>query len=85
VASNVVGPETPMHIGGRRITSVVFASPSCGSLALSVSAFSYAGELRVTIATDTAVMRDPWPLARLFEEEMKRTVAALLGAGGASA
>lgn len=85
VASNVVGPPAPMHIGGRRITSVVFASPTCGSLALSVSTFSYAGELRVTIATDTAVLPDPWPFARLFEEELKRTVAALLGAARASA
>ena len=74
-----------MSIGGRRITSVVFASPTCGSLALSVSAFSYAGELRVAVATDTAVMPDPWPFARMFDEEMKTTVAALLGAARASA
>lgn len=80
VVSNVAGPVVPMHIGGRRITSVAFASPTCGSIALSVSAFSYAGGLRVTIATDTAVMPDPWPFARLFDAEMKRTVEALLGA-----
>ena len=80
VVSNVAGPTEPLHVGGRRLTSIAFASPTCGSLALSASAFSYAGALRVTIATDTAVMPDPWPFARLFEEEMRKTIAALLGA-----
>jgi hypothetical protein len=85
VVSNVAGPTEPMHFAGRRITSVAFASPTCGSLALSASAFSYAGELRVTIGADTAVMPDPWPLARLFDEEIARTVASLLEPGAGSA
>jgi diacylglycerol O-acyltransferase / wax synthase len=85
VASNVAGPSEPMHVGGRQIRSIAFASPTCGSIALSASAFSYAGELRVTIATDTAVMPDAWPFVRLFEEEMRSTLAALLGAAKGSA
>jgi|GEM_PF-992802 len=85
VVSNVAGPTTPIHVGGRRITSVAFASPTCGSIALSASAFSYAGVLRVTIATDTAVLPDPWSFARLFDEEMRATLDALLGAAEGSA
>lgn len=81
VVSNVAGPLEPtLHIAGRRITSIVFASPTPGSLALSASVFSYGGELRVTIAVDTAVLPDPWPLVRLFEHEMRATLAALLDA-----
>lgn len=85
VASNVAGPTMPMHVGGRRITSIAFASPACGTIALSASAFSYAGELRVTIATDTAVMPDAWPFVRLFEQEMRVTLDALLGAARGTA
>jgi hypothetical protein len=48
-------------------------------MALSASVFSYGGELRVTIAVDTAVVPDPWPLVRLFELEMRDTLAALAG------
>jgi hypothetical protein len=85
VVSNVPGPTEPIHVGGRRITSVAFASPTCGTIALSASAFSYAGDLRVTISADTAVMPDAWPFARLFDVEMRATLAALLGAADGSA
>lgn len=86
VVSNVAGPTEPtLHIAGRRITSIVFAAPTPGSLALSASVFSYGGELRVTIAVDTAVVPDPWPLVRLFEHEMRATLAALLDAAAGAA
>lgn len=78
VLSNLAGPPAALHVGGRRIESIVFAAPTSGSLALSASAFSYEGQLRVTIATDTAVVADPWSVVELFEDEMRATLAALL-------
>lgn len=77
VASNVAGPIAPLHVAGRRITEIVFAAPTSGSLAVSVNAFSYAGALRVTISTDTAVLSDPWLLARLYEDALHATIVAL--------
>ena len=86
VVSNLAGPTEPtLHVAGRRITSIVFASPMPGSVALSASVFSYGGELRVTIAVDTAVLPDPWPLVRLLEIEMRATLAALLGTAAGTA
>jgi diacylglycerol O-acyltransferase len=75
----------PLHVAGRRIDSILFASPTSGALALSASAFSYGGQLRVTIAADTAVVPDPWSIVQLFEDELRGTLFALLGGAAKSA
>ena len=85
VLSNVAGPPEALHVAGRRIDSILFASPTSGSLALSASAFSYRGQLRMTIAADTAVVPDPWSIVGLFEEEMRVVLTALLGGAARSA
>jgi len=85
VVSNVAGPTEALHVAGRRIDSILFAAPTSGSLALSASAFSYAGELRVTIGVDTAVVPDPWSIVELFEEEMRVTLGLLQGITARSA
>jgi hypothetical protein len=52
---------------------------------MSSSTFSYAGSLRVTIATDAAVVADPARVVRRVEEEARALVAALAGAGARDA
>jgi WS/DGAT/MGAT family acyltransferase len=70
VVSNVPGPPARLHLGGREIRSIVFASPAPGAIALSASVFSYAGELRLTIAADARLVRDAATLSHAFEEEV---------------
>jgi diacylglycerol O-acyltransferase len=80
VASNVPGPPTTLHLAGRAITSIVFASPAPGSVALSASVFSYAGSLRLTISADARLVPDARVIARTFEEEL-HALEAELGVG----
>ncbi len=75
VASNVPGPPTKLHLGGHTIESIVFASPAPGAIALSASAFSYAGALRLTISADAHLVHDARSIAHDFEVE----VAAIEG------
>lgn len=79
VASNLSGPPVPLHVGGRRITDILFAAPAPGSIALSANAFSYEGKLRITIATDTAVLPDPRRVAELVQEHARRIIASIMG------
>jgi hypothetical protein len=79
VATNLAGPPAPLHLGGRLITDVMFAAPAPGSIALSANAFSYGGKLRVTIASDAAVVSDPARIARLFDEHARSMITSLLG------
>ena len=78
VATDLAGPPIPLHVAGHLITEVVFAAPAPGSVGLSASAFSYAGQLRVTIASDAAVIREPTRLTSLVEAHADATIAALL-------
>ena len=77
VATDLAGPPSPLHLGGSLVTDVLFAAPAPGSIALSANAFSYAGQLRVTIASDAAILADPGRLAALVDEHARATVAAL--------
>jgi WS/DGAT/MGAT family acyltransferase len=77
VLTDLAGPPLPLHVGGHAIRDVLFAAPSPGSVALSVSAFGYAGSLRVTIATDEAVCPEPARIAKLVEIHACATMSAL--------
>jgi WS/DGAT/MGAT family acyltransferase len=70
VATNVPGPRAPLRLAGSRIRDMVFWAPHSGGLGLGVSILSYAGNIRVGIRADTAVVPDPTPIARYFEEEL---------------
>jgi hypothetical protein len=48
---------------------------------VSASVLGYAGALRLTVAADAGVVRDPGEIVALFEEEAGRIATALLGAG----
>jgi hypothetical protein len=71
VLSNLAGPPAKLHIGGRAIDSIVFASPSAGTVPLSISAFSYAGVLRVNVAIDAGFHHDEHALARAVEDALR--------------
>jgi hypothetical protein len=78
VATNLAGPPLPLRIDGHMIEDTMFAAPTPGSIALSANTFSYAGKLRVTIASDAAVLPAPDRFAALVGEQALATIEALL-------
>ena len=72
--TNVPGPMKALHLAGRRMGNFVFWVPHPGRLGLGVSILSYAGEVRIGVRADEAVLIDPADMASRIEAE-----AALLG------
>lgn len=84
VASNVAGPPVALHVGGRAVTALRFAAPSPGSVPLSVSVASYAGELAFTVLADEHLGVAPAELAALLSDELAALVAHLTPDGSPS-
>ena len=74
VLTNVPGPMKALHLAGRRMGNFVFWVPHPGRLGLGVSILSYAGEVRIGVRADEAVVIDPADMASRIEAE-----AAALG------
>jgi diacylglycerol O-acyltransferase / wax synthase len=72
VVTNVPGPSERLSFAGAPIDGVLVWAPCSGSLGLTVSIFSYAGEVSVGFMADTALLADPAPLARVYEAELER-------------
>jgi len=72
VVTNVPGPRTPLSFAGAPITGVLVWAPCSGSLGMTVSIFSYNGELTVGFMLDTALAVEPESLARTYEAELRR-------------
>jgi WS/DGAT/MGAT family acyltransferase len=72
VVTNVPGPAERLEFAGVPVDGVLVWAPCSGSLGLTVSIFSYAGEVSVGFMADTALLPDPGPLARAYETELAR-------------
>ena len=74
VVTNVPGPRQQLSFAGAPIAGVLVWAPCSGSLGMTVSIFSYNGEVTVGFMTDTALIPDPTPLAAAYEAELHRFV-----------
>jgi diacylglycerol O-acyltransferase len=72
VVTNVPGPRRRVHFAGAPVEGVMVWAPCSGSLGMTVSIFSYDGEVTVGFMADTALVPDPEPLARAYEGELAR-------------
>jgi len=70
VVTNVPGPRERLAFAGVPIERVLVWAPCSGSLGMTVSIFSYAGEVTVGFMVDTALLADPAPLADAYEREL---------------
>jgi WS/DGAT/MGAT family acyltransferase len=70
VVTNVPGPREPLGFAGVPVESILVWAPCSGSLGMTVSIFSYAGEVTVGFMVDTALFADPEPLTRAYEREL---------------
>lgn len=74
VVTNVPGPRRRVHFAGVPVTGVMVWAPCSGSLGMTVSIFSYGGEVTVGFMADTALVPDPEPLAGAYGSELRRLV-----------
>jgi WS/DGAT/MGAT family acyltransferase len=70
VVTNVPGPRERLGFAGVPVEGILVWAPCSGSLGMTVSIFSYAGEVTVGFMVDTALFTDPEPLARAYEREL---------------
>lgn len=76
VVTNVPGPRGRLRFAGSTIDGVMFWVPQSGRLGLGVSVLSYAGEVRVGVATDERLVPDPGALVALFHAALDELLAA---------
>lgn len=73
--TNVPGPPMSVHLAGHELVAPVVWAPVSGSLGLGFSLLSYAGSLRLGVATDESVPVAPSALVRAFEQELDALAA----------
>jgi diacylglycerol O-acyltransferase / wax synthase len=70
VMTNVRGPAEPVHLAGIPVRTVLVWAPTSGHIGMSVSIFSYRGEVTVGLMVDAALVPDPDQIVAALEEEL---------------
>jgi len=70
VVTNVRGPAERRALAGTPIRSLQFWVPEAASISLGISAFTFAGEVTVGVATDAGLLPEPDVLVELIAEEL---------------
>ncbi len=71
VVTNVPGPTEPVYLAGTPVRTSLFWAPTSGHIGMSVSIFSYRGEVTVGLMVDAALVPDPGEVVVQFERELK--------------
>jgi diacylglycerol O-acyltransferase / wax synthase len=71
VVTNVPGPREAVYLAGTPVRGVLVWAPCSGSIGMTVSIFSYAGEVTVGFMADIGVVPDPQPLVNAFDHELR--------------
>lgn len=74
VMTNVPGPRETIYLAGSPLETIMFWVPQSGHLGLGVSIISYAGQVRVGIATDYGLVRDPDQIVAAYNAEFDELV-----------
>ncbi|CAM2064935.1 Diacylglycerol O-acyltransferase [Sulfidibacter corallicola] len=70
VMTNVPGPKQPLYLAGSQISDMMFWVPCSGRLGMGISILSYAGQVRLGVATDAGLIPDPEQIIEGFYREM---------------
>ncbi|HEY7951685.1 MAG TPA: wax ester/triacylglycerol synthase family O-acyltransferase [Solirubrobacteraceae bacterium] len=70
VMTNVPGPREVVYLAGTPVRAVLVWAPTSGSVGMSVSIFSYRGEVTVGLLVDAGLVPDPQRIARHTEQEL---------------
>jgi diacylglycerol O-acyltransferase len=71
VMTNVPGPREELCLAGRAIREIFFWVPQSGRLGLGISIISYAGHVRLGLASDAGLVPDPEVVVEGFHEEVE--------------
>ncbi len=71
VMTNVPGPREPVYMAGTPVRSVLVWAPTSGHIGMSVSIYSYRGEVTVGLMVDAALVPDPERIVTQLERELK--------------
>jgi diacylglycerol O-acyltransferase len=77
VMTNVPGPREEIYLAGKAMRSMMFWVPQSAKLGLGVSILSYAGQVRLGVATDSGLVPDPESIIEAFQEEMAAMMSSL--------
>jgi len=75
VMTNVPGPRQERYLAGKAMRSIMVWVPQSARLGLGVSILSYAGQVRLGVATDAGLVPDPEKIIEAFQEEMAATLS----------
>jgi WS/DGAT/MGAT family acyltransferase len=75
VMTNVPGPREVLYLAGRAIREIFFWVPQSGRVGLGISIFSYAGHVRLGLASDAGLVPDPEVIVQGFHEEFEELQA----------
>jgi WS/DGAT/MGAT family acyltransferase len=75
VMTNVPGPRQELYLAGKAMRSMMFWVPQSAHLGLGVSVLSYAGQVRLGVATDVGLVPDPAAIIEAFQDEMAATLS----------
>jgi diacylglycerol O-acyltransferase len=71
VVTNVPGPRKRVYFAGTPVRGVLVWAPCSGSIGMTVSIFSYAGEVTVGFMADIGLVPETQPLVDAFEAELR--------------
>jgi diacylglycerol O-acyltransferase len=70
VMTNVPGPKEPVYLAGAPVRTVLVWAPTSGHIGMSVSIYSYRGEVTVGLMVDAALVPDPDQIVVALEREL---------------
>jgi len=71
VVTNVPGPREQVYLAGTPVGGVLVWAPCSGTIGMTVSIFSYTGEVTVGFMADSGVVKDPDSFVKAFEAELE--------------
>jgi len=71
MTANVPGPQETVHLAGAPLEMLLFWVPSLGGVGLNLNMVSYAGQIRLGVATDANLVPDPETIAGEFLVEFE--------------
>ena len=71
VMTNVVGPSEPVYMAGTPIKRSMFWAPTSGHIGMSISIFSYCGEITIGLMVDAGLVPDPGAIIDQLERELQ--------------
>jgi diacylglycerol O-acyltransferase / wax synthase len=75
VMTNVPGPREPVYLAGTQVRGVLVWAPTSGSVSMSVSIFSYNGEITVGVMSDRGLVPNPGEIVAAFAREVGEMLA----------